>query len=108
MVHSHCGNGRSRPRALRVWTFILVAAFSASACGARYVRSAALPSQPLPPTSVSRNVLVVSVDGLRPDAIATYGAPTLQRLMREGSYTLSATTIDPSTTLPSHTSMLTG
>ena len=53
-------------------------------------------------------MLVVSVDGLRPDAIATYGAPTLQRLMREGSYTLSATTIDPSKTLPSHTSMLTG
>ena len=53
-------------------------------------------------------MLVVSVDGLRPDAIATYSAPTLQRLMREGSYTLSARTIDPSTTLPSHTSMLTG
>jgi predicted AlkP superfamily pyrophosphatase or phosphodiesterase len=50
----------------------------------------------------------VSVDGLRPDAITTYGASTLQRLMREGSYTLSATTIHPSKTLPSHTSMLTG
>src|SRR5687768_10395246 len=87
---------------------VLLAAFGTTACGARYVRSATLPSQPLPQTSVSRNVLVVSVDGLRPDAIATYGAPTLQRLMREGSYTLSATTIDPSTTLPSHTSMLTG
>jgi predicted AlkP superfamily pyrophosphatase or phosphodiesterase len=87
---------------------LLFATFSASACGARYLRSATLPSHPLPPTSVSRNVLVVSVDGLRPDAIETYGAPTLQRLMREGSYTLSATTIDPSTTLPSHTSMLTG
>ena len=59
-------------------------------------------------TSISRHVLVVSVDGLRPDAIATYGAPTLQRLMREGSYTLSARTINPSKTLPSHTSMLTG
>jgi predicted AlkP superfamily pyrophosphatase or phosphodiesterase len=53
-------------------------------------------------------VLVVSIDGLRPDAIDTYGASTLQRLMREGSYTLSARTIDPSKTLPSHTSMLTG
>lgn len=53
-------------------------------------------------------MLVVSVDGLRPDAIAAFNAPTLQRLIREGSYTLSATTIDPSNTLPSHTSMLTG
>jgi hypothetical protein len=87
---------------------VLLAAIGATACGARYVRSATLPSQPLPQRSVSRNVLVVSIDGLRPDAIAAYGAPTLRRLMREGSYTLSATTIDPSTTLPSHTSMLTG
>src|SRR5688572_33089513 len=53
---------------------VLLAAIGTTACGARYVRSATLPSQPLPQTSVSRNVLVVSVDGLRPDAIATYGA----------------------------------
>jgi arylsulfatase A-like enzyme len=62
----------------------------------------------LPLESISRNVVVVSIDGLRPDAISAYGASTLQRLMREGSYTLSATTIHPSKTLPSHTSMLTG
>jgi hypothetical protein len=110
MFHGTVGTGRWFRRAGRaVLTSILfLAAIGASACGARYVRSATLPSQPLPQTSVSRHVLVVSVDGLRPDAIATYNAPTLQRLMREGSYTLSATTIDPSTTLPSHTSMLTG
>jgi arylsulfatase A-like enzyme len=62
----------------------------------------------LPAGSISRNVVVVSIDGLRPDAIGKYGAPTLQRLMREGSYTLSASTIHPSKTLPSHASMLTG
>ena len=87
---------------------LILAAIAGSACGARYVRSAPQPAQPLPQTSVSQHVLVVSIDGLRPDAIAAYSAPTLQRLIREGSYTLSATTIDPSTTLPSHTSMLTG
>jgi hypothetical protein len=110
MFRSQCGNRRAPPRVVRVGGagVLLFAAIGASACGARYVRSAALPSQPLPQTSVSRNILLVSVDGLRPDAIATYGAPTLQRLMRQGSYTLSATTIDPSTTLPSHISMLTG
>jgi predicted AlkP superfamily pyrophosphatase or phosphodiesterase len=63
---------------------------------------------PPPATSVSRNVVLVSIDGLRPDAIATYNAPTLSKLVREGSYTLSASTIFPSKTLPSHTSMLTG
>ena len=86
----------------------LLVAIGVSGCGARYIRSHALPTEPVPQTSVARHVLVVSVDGLRPDAIAAYKAPTLERLMREGSYTLSALTIDPSKTLPSHTSMLTG
>lgn len=57
---------------------------------------------------VTNHVLVISVDGLRPDAIEAFGARTLQRLMREGSYSLHARTITPSKTLPSHTSMLTG
>ena len=52
--------------------------------------------------------MVISVDGLRPDAISRFEASTIQRLMREGSYTLDAQTILPSKTLPSHTSMLTG
>jgi arylsulfatase A-like enzyme len=57
---------------------------------------------------VSDHVIVISIDGLRPDAIDRFGATTLQRLMREGSFTLEASTITPSITLPSHTSMLTG
>ena len=95
----------SRPAAMA----LVVIAVAASGCSARYVRSAAPPSAPpLPEVSISRNVVVVSIDGLRPDAIDEYGATTLQRFMREGSYTLSASTINPSKTLPSHTSMLTG
>lgn len=57
---------------------------------------------------VSNAVVVISVDGLRPDAIDRFDAETLQRLMREGAYSLEAQTILPSKTLPSHTSMLTG
>lgn len=56
----------------------------------------------------SNHVIVVSIDGLRPDAIARFKAPTLSRLIREGRYSLTAQTIDLSLTLPSHTSMLTG
>ena len=109
MFHQEVGGRRPLRRAGGLATAILLStAIAGSACAARYVRSAAPPSQPLPPSSVSRHVVVVSVDGLRPDAIDAYNAPTLQRLMREGSHTLSATTIDPSRTLPSHTSMLTG
>jgi predicted AlkP superfamily pyrophosphatase or phosphodiesterase len=61
-----------------------------------------------PEGAVTNHVVVVSVDGLRPDAIARFGAVTMQRLMRTGSYTLDARTITLSKTLPSHTSMLTG
>jgi arylsulfatase A-like enzyme len=60
------------------------------------------------PAALSRNVIVVSIDGLRADAIAAAGARTLARLLAEGSGTLSAQTIFPSKTLPSHASMLTG
>jgi predicted AlkP superfamily pyrophosphatase or phosphodiesterase len=61
-----------------------------------------------PASSLTSHVVLISVDGLRPDAIGEFEAPTLQRLIREGSYTLKARTINPSKTLPSHTSMLTG
>ncbi|MDQ3948727.1 MAG: ectonucleotide pyrophosphatase/phosphodiesterase [Gemmatimonadota bacterium] len=64
--------------------------------------------RPVPQGRVTDHVLIISVDGLRPDAIGRFAAPTIQRLMREGSYAPDAQTILPSTTLPSHTSMLTG
>src|SRR5918995_1492283 len=82
----------------------------AVACAPHYVRSAPLDLARMiaPGPALTRNVVLVSIDGLRPDAIERFGAPTLQRLMREGSYSLSARTIMPSTTLPSHTSMLSG
>lgn len=60
------------------------------------------------PVRATDHVVIISVDGLRPDAIEKFGAKHLQRLMREGSFTLSAHTILPSKTLPSHVSMLTG
>jgi predicted AlkP superfamily pyrophosphatase or phosphodiesterase len=63
---------------------------------------------PAPNASITRNVILVSIDGLRPDAIDVFKAPTFQRLMREGTYSLLARTILPSSTLPSHTSMLSG
>jgi predicted AlkP superfamily pyrophosphatase or phosphodiesterase len=61
-----------------------------------------------PLTGVSGHVVIISIDGLRPDAIDEFDAHTLERLMREGAYSLKAQTILPSKTLPSHTSMLTG
>jgi predicted AlkP superfamily pyrophosphatase or phosphodiesterase len=94
-----------------VLALVLAAGVGTSACGARLVVAApsTLPSLSASVKSaMSSHVVVVSIDGLRPDAIQEFDAPTLQRLMAEGSYTLSARTILPSKTLPSHTSMLTG
>jgi predicted AlkP superfamily pyrophosphatase or phosphodiesterase len=53
-------------------------------------------------------VALISVDGLRPDAITEANAPGILGLAERGAYTLAAQTVLPSTTLPSHASMLTG
>ena len=75
----------------------------------RILRAAlALAAIPVPVQAQTPNVVLISIDGLRPDAIAASGARNLQRMMREGAYTLRARTVLPSLTLPSHTSMLTG
>ena len=58
--------------------------------------------------AITNHVVVISVDGLRPDAIQRFGARTILRLTSEGSRAARARTILPSKTLPSHTSMLTG
>lgn len=58
--------------------------------------------------AVTDHVIVISVDGLRPDAIVRFGATNLLRLQSQGAFTAEAQTILPSKTLPSHTSMLTG
>jgi hypothetical protein len=68
--------------------------------------------RPLPPPTASTgkaaHVLLVSIDGLRPDAIRPAEAEHLLQLMKTGSYSLQAETISPSITLPSHASMVTG
>jgi predicted AlkP superfamily pyrophosphatase or phosphodiesterase len=53
-------------------------------------------------------VVIISIDGLRPDAIDLAPMPILQGLMQTGAYSLTAQTIMPSTTLPANTSMLSG
>jgi predicted AlkP superfamily pyrophosphatase or phosphodiesterase len=53
-------------------------------------------------------VLIVSFDGLRPDAITAAKMTNVISLMQTGAYTFGAQTILPSSTLPSHASMLVG
>ncbi len=67
-----------------------------------------------PPTATEiplpeiERVLIISVDGLRPEAISLAPMSNVQALMETGIYSLSAQTIYPSSTLPGHSSMLTG
>jgi predicted AlkP superfamily pyrophosphatase or phosphodiesterase len=88
--------------------FLLVASF-ACARGS-YVRGiqGSTPAEKSDAGRTTEKVILISIDGLRPDAIEAFKAETLIKLMREGSYTLTASTILPSKTLPSHASMLTG
>ena len=60
------------------------------------------------PVAAVKRVLVVSMDGLRPDLMLLADAPNLRGLMKRGSYTMWARTTPNSITLPSHISMMTG
>ncbi|GIW74943.1 MAG: hypothetical protein KatS3mg104_0006 [Phycisphaerae bacterium] len=53
-------------------------------------------------------VLIISIDGLRPDLALRAEMPNLRSLLRNGSYSFWAYTTPAAITLPSHTSMLTG
>jgi predicted AlkP superfamily pyrophosphatase or phosphodiesterase len=63
------------------------------------------PQRPLPAVE---HVMIISVDGLRPDRALLANMPTLRAMVREGAYTFWARTTAVAITLPSHTSMLTG
>ena len=60
------------------------------------------------PAPIARRVLILSIDGLRPELISLAPMPNLQALMQNGAYTLTAQTVYPSVTLVSHSSMLVG
>lgn len=57
---------------------------------------------------VVRRVVVVILDGLRPDAIQRFQLETLHRLITCGAWTLRGTTVAPSVTTAAVTSLMTG
>ena len=76
-------------------------------CGVLAAIAALAGAAPRPAVSVDR-VVIVSVDGLRPDLLLRGRTPAITDLMEHGSYTLVARTIAEGYTVPSHVSMLTG
>jgi predicted AlkP superfamily pyrophosphatase or phosphodiesterase len=67
-----------------------------------------LPTFTPTPTALAKRVVILSIDGLRPDAIAMAPMPNLMALAQGGAYSLSAQTVYPSVTLIAHSSMLSG
>lgn len=61
-----------------------------------------------PPSSKIKHVIIISYDGLRGDAVEKAPMTNLMSMMQNGSYTLSARTINYAVTLPGHASMLSG
>jgi arylsulfatase A-like enzyme len=73
-----------------------------------FAQSPAPVSKPERPLPAVEHVIVISIDGLRPDRALLAEMPTLRAMLRSGAYTFWARTTPGSVTLPSHTSMLTG
>jgi predicted AlkP superfamily pyrophosphatase or phosphodiesterase len=57
---------------------------------------------------MAQRVILFSLDGVRPDALAEARTPNIDRLIERGSYTPRALSVMPSVTLPCHQSMLRG
>lgn len=68
-------------------------------------RAAAKPARPFP--EVER-VVIISIDGLRPDRLLLANMPAVRGMIAQGAYSFWARTTAVAITLPSHTSMLTG
>ncbi len=81
-----------------------------------FVLAACTPAaSPSPPTTppVTRRVVLVSIDGLKPEYLTEADArglaiPTLRRLMKEGARAEAMLSVFPSVTYPAHATMVTG
>ena len=69
--------------------------------------SAQAPTQRRPAVEQPR-VLLITIDGLRPDVLLRAETPNIRGLMAAGSYTMWAKTVPECYTLPAHVSILTG
>jgi hypothetical protein len=96
----------SRVLALTLWVASGACSGSSDQPNVEIIRTASPPSGAV--TGFAERVILVSIDGLRPDAITAAPATHLLALVRGGTHCPDAQTIDLSETLPSHTSMFTG
>lgn len=72
------------------------------------LQTVAAPRSVFEPVGRDGQVLIVVIDGLRGDLVSPETTPHLWRLVATGAATTRASTVQPSRTLPSITSMVTG
>jgi predicted AlkP superfamily pyrophosphatase or phosphodiesterase len=82
----------------------VLALFPLVACA----RPVEAPSPAVTAAAARHHVVVITIDGLRPDAITEADTPRLARLLRQGAASLASHVPRPTLTLPSHLSMVTG
>jgi hypothetical protein len=72
--------------------------------------AAAAPPPPAPKVgrAAIKHVVIISEDGLRPDALMDVRPPVHEEVMKRAAYSLRARTIRRASTLPSHAAMLSG
>lgn len=90
-------------RAAVVRLFVAVLLLASASC----VQAEAT-TQPREAAPLAHHVVIISIDGCRPDVLLRADAPNVRELMKRGSFTFWARTTDIAITLPSHTSMMTG
>jgi arylsulfatase A-like enzyme len=78
------------------------------ACCLFFVAVANLRAQTTRPIPQVDRLMIISIDGLRPDVMLRGNTPNLHKLMDNGSFSMWAQTVPVAITLPSHVSMLTG
>ncbi len=105
-VQSIAMNRRSFVRVIGASAAGLSTVFSAAntAPAMAQAPSAAAPASP----RLANHVFIISFDGGKPSVMKQSKMPTFMKMMQEGAGTWEASTIFPSITLTSHTSMLTG
>lgn len=87
---------------------VLLAAVGCGGAGSPTSPVVGTPVAVAPTPAPSPKVAILSVDGLRADALAKAEAPNIKALALRGAYTWTARTVTPSETLPGHASMLSG
>ena len=107
--------GAERPNSTAFWkrALTLIASFLVLSLGTILPSTAgggepiALPNS-AGQSPLARHVIIVSVDGLRPDALLQAETMNLKGLWKGGAYSWRAQTVFPSLTLPAHASMISG